>query len=159
MDAIDIGPADLHDLNLFPLRWRWTDKRYSVFSEDQLSRIRPLRSERALGVFQLAQKSFSAVPNAFDTDERLFEPGDRIDSESPDVGQWLASRIPADVPVIVLWDKEHAVLTDSGLFLAQWDDFCYPSSDDVSVLPLDGSWILHFSHEEKFLYARRRLDT
>lgn len=87
---------------------------------------------------------------------RLFESADRIDSRSPDVTAWLTERIPSRTPVVVSWDAAHAILTDSELFISHWDDFCYPSSDDVSVMPLDGSWVLHFWHWQQFLHARQR---
>ena len=153
---LNIGPADLAELSAFSLRWRWTDKRYALFSEDDLARIQPLRPDRARDVHQVTLKSLSAEPGDFDIDSRLFEPAARIDSRSPDVIAWLTSLTPSGVPVVVSWDLKTAVLTDSDLFIARWDDFCYPSSDDVSILPLDGSWVLHFWHEEQFLHARRQ---
>ena len=155
---LNIEPADFSELSEFPLRWRWTDQRYAVFSEDQLARIQPLRQERAQDVHHLALKSLSAERGDFDIDSQLFEPADRIDSRSLDVNAWLTNVIPSGAPIVVSWDFKTAVFTDSDLFIARWDDFCYPSSDDVSILPLDGAWVLHFWHEEEFLHARKRVD-
>jgi hypothetical protein len=153
---IEIAPEDLSQLNAFPLRWRWTDKRYTVLSADQLARIQPLRPQRAQEVHQVALKSLSAESGDFDIDSRIFESAARIDSRSPDVVAWLTDRLPSRTPVVVSWDRSTAVLTDSELFVEHWKDFCYASSDDVSLLPLDVSWVLHFGHEEQLLHARRR---
>ena len=70
---------------------------------------------------------------------------------------WLIVRLPSGrVPIVVSWDQQTAVVTDFELFTARWEDFCYPSSDDVAVLPLDGSWVLHYWHWEEFVFGRRR---
>jgi hypothetical protein len=53
-------------------------------------------------------------------------------------------------PVLVSWHDEVAVLTDWELFVAHWDDFCYLSSDDVTVWPPSGEWILCYRHYEVF---------
>ena len=151
-----IGPADMTDLSAFPLRWRWTPERSAGFTEDLLARIQPLQPEKARELCQLALTSLSAEPGDFDIITRLFEHPVRIDTRSADVVAWLTERIPAGVPIVVSWNCDVAVLTDSDLFIAHWDDFCYPSSDDVSVFPLDAGWVLHFWHEEQFLYATPR---
>jgi hypothetical protein len=101
---------------------------------------------------------WTARDRDFDVDQRVFEPADRISSGSPDASTWLKSRLPRGrAPIVVSWQPDLSVLTDSDLFIARWQDFCYPASDDVSVLPLDSSWVLHFWHEEEFLYAKRRV--
>jgi hypothetical protein len=40
-------------------------------------------------------------------------------------------------------------------FTAHWDDFCYPLSDDVLVLPDSGAWVLRYHHEEVFYFGNR----
>jgi len=152
-----IGPADIGDLSTFALRWRWTDERYASLSADELYRIQPLREERAEDIWRLTLES-TARDRDFDVDQRLFEPADRISSGSLDVSAWLISRLPQGRALIVVsWQPDLSVLTDSELFIGRWQDFCYPASDDVSVLPLDNSWVLHYWHEEEFLYAKRRV--
>ena len=47
-------------------------------------------------------------------------------------------------------NSNNAIVVDKQLFLTHWDDFCYPSSDDVFMWPNDLSWVLFYSHEEVF---------
>jgi hypothetical protein len=151
-----IGPEDIGDLSTFALRWRWTDDRYALLSADELSRIQPLRQERAKEIWLLTLESM-AQDSDFDIEQRLFEPAERISSTIPEVSAWLSIQLPKGrVPILISWQPDLCVLTDSELFIARWQEFCYPASDDTSVLSLDNSWVLHFWHEEEFLYAKRR---
>jgi hypothetical protein len=40
------------------------------------------------------------------------------------------------------------------LFVGRWDDFCFPSSDDVTVYPADERWLLEYAHREEFVFRR-----
>lgn len=156
--ALLIAPSDLGELSTFALRERWTDARNALLSADELPRIRPLRREKANDIWRVSLET-TARDRDSDVDERYFEPAERISSVSRETLAWLKSRMPRGrAPILVSWQPELAVFTDSELFLAHWQEFCYPGSDDVSVLPLDTSWVLHFWHEEEFLYAKRRAD-
>jgi len=43
-----------------------------------------------------------------------------------------------------------AIETTWSIFTEYWDAFCYPSSDDVTVVPVTGSWRLVYYHYEQF---------
>jgi hypothetical protein len=151
---IQVEPTDVTDLTEFGLRWRWTDERWALLSESELARIKPLRPEKAVDVWNLALES---MPQGL-VNDRLFAPPDRISAEGGDVRPWLVERLPRDrTAVLVSWESDCAVVTDAQLFIARWDDFCYPASDDVSVFPIDASWVLHYHHEEEFLFARKKI--
>jgi hypothetical protein len=152
---IRIEPVDTTELSRFALKWRWTDERYASLSEKELARIKPLRAERAEEIWQLAIRMIDKTQD-FGVDSSVFDHIDRSPA-SEEVRPWLHARLPQGrVPVLVSWTNQWAVLTDSELFTDRWDDFCYPSSDNVTVFPLDQTWVLHYWHEEEFLYAQRR---
>lgn len=68
---LEISATDLAELSTFPLRWRWTDARYAVLSDDELARIRPLPQERAQAVCSLALTSLSTASGDFNIDAAL----------------------------------------------------------------------------------------
>ena len=151
---IRVGPEDITELSAFPLKWRWLDDRYASFSEGERARIQPLRREKAEEMWRLSLESISK-DHDLAIDPTGFEGVERV-SSTDDVRPWLAGRLPIGrTPVLVSWTREWAVLTDAELFTARWDDFCYPASDDVSVFAVDVAWVLHYWHEEEFLYVRR----
>jgi hypothetical protein len=53
----------------------------------------------------------------------------------------------------VSWDRETALRAGWEFFTAHWDDFCYPLSDDVLVIPDTGSWVLRYHHEKMFYFG------
>ena len=150
---IQIGTEDITSLDEFPLRWRWTDERHAHLGDEERARIRPLKPEAGSKVWRLAT---AFLGEELDLDPSVYEGVQRSPARTKNDSGFL-TRLPAGrIPVVVSWDQHTAVLTDSELFVQRWDDFCYPSSDDVTVIPLDASWLLHYSHWEEFLFARKR---
>jgi hypothetical protein len=78
-------------------------------------------------------------------------------SETAVVEGWLgALPVPPDQVVIVSWDRETAVQTDWQFFCRFWDDFCYPSSDDVTVTTTGDDWLVCYEHFEVLTFYRRQ---
>ena len=122
----------------FPLAWRWTQPSHAVLPAEVLAGIRPLRASEAAGVCTAA-----LAPSASTVS--------RPASDPVDVRSWLRSVQPdSQVPVYVSWSEDLAVETRWGIFTEYWDDFCYPSSDDVTVAPVTGTWQLVYHHYEQF---------
>jgi hypothetical protein len=73
---------------------------------------------------------------------------------SADVRSWLR-RIQPDmrVSVYVSWSEDLAIETSWSIFTEYWDDFCYPSSDNVTVVPIGGIWQLVYHHYEQFDFS------
>ncbi|HZR17802.1 MAG TPA: hypothetical protein VFE51_10785 [Verrucomicrobiae bacterium] len=73
---------------------------------------------------------------------------------SKDVQGWLRQIQPdGQVSVYVSWSDNLAVQTKWGIFTEYWNDFCYPSSDDVTIVPVAGGWRLEYSHDERFEFT------
>jgi hypothetical protein len=137
----------------FPLAWRWTSSTHASFSPAELAALHPCApgaaarihgdSLRFVDADGLASGGFESVvthPATVSTAEGC---------------AWLRARIPALTGRVTLsWQVEIALRTTWELFTARWDDFCYPSSDDVTVLPESGGWILLYHHWETFSFGR-----
>ena len=73
-----------------------------------------------------------------------------------DVCSWLPARSSdLTASVTLSWQRDTALRTTWELFTARWDDFCYPSSDDVFVSPESGRWVLLYHHWGQFHFANR----
>jgi len=154
-----VGDADLTNdpMNIrdHTLAWRWTDRRYALFSEAVLAQMQPVEADEAArlcsrsltfeGEDGLAESVFS-VTTAF------------VGGMSQETGcRWLRELQPdVSVEVAISWDQSTAIRTTWEIFTAQWDDFCYPASDDAHVWPLSENWVLRYHHIEEFQFGRRR---
>lgn len=74
------------------------------------------------------------------------------ESEEHTILSWLEEKL-VNGNIIVSWEPDAAVLTQTNIFIKYWDEFCYPSSDDVTVWPENEEWILQYRHYEEFLFS------
>lgn len=138
----------------FPLIWRWTSPTHALFTESELAGLRPCSPTEAARIYD---------------DSRLFDARTGLDPQQfssvrvqsadlpvPDGCSWLRSQAPNLAEQVTLsWNRETALRTTWEFFTAHWDDFCYPLSDDVLVLPDSGVWALRYYHEETFYFGNR----
>jgi hypothetical protein len=151
-----ITNSDTVPLQHFSLLWRFTAPEFRQLSTTELAKIRPLSLSASKAVDD-------AVRSLFGGDQSRFPPQGfvntaRLDtSASANAGRSWLERILWDEKqeVVISWDADVAVVTMLPLFIKYWDDFCYPGSDDTTVVPLDLSWIVQYSHEEVLFFAER----
>jgi hypothetical protein len=137
----------------FPLIWRWTSKSHAIFSKFELAALYPCSAVEAARIYDETR--------SFDTrdglDERQFKSLLTKSAAAIPPSEsfaWLRARVSnLAEQIIVSWNRETALRTDWELFTARWDHFCYPSSDDVLILPENDSWVLRYYHSEMFYSA------
>ena len=138
----------------FPLAWRWTDKEHSLLPDHVLLQISPQSSEQSQKLHQLSLKFLG--PDSLNqqqfTIEQLF-----IDAQAPKfITNWLlAKHQNTDTPVFLSWAPHMAVITSWGILAEYWDDFYYPSSDDLVVWPEHMGWVAFFHHSEFIQFGKR----
>ena len=155
---LKIEVTDLQPLSTFPLNWRWTDSKWNELPKSDLEQIEPLTKTKAKEFWRiLGHYVLSDGPRV-----SLFECSEWIDAtlDAPGafekIRDWLFGRLSErEQSVIISWDKDTAVLTSWGVFCDYWDDFCYPSSDDVTVFPLSIDWVLFYQHFERFVFGTK----
>jgi hypothetical protein len=140
----------------FPLIWRWTSPTHALFSASELAALRPCTHAEVARV-----RDETRVINLREgLDARQFR---NVRQQSADIStsegcKWLRTQAPdLSEQVIVSWDVEMALRAPWEFFTARWDDFCYPASDDVLVIPDTGNWVLRYHHEEIFYFGDDRV--
>jgi hypothetical protein len=132
----------------FDLAWRWTQPSHAVLPPEVLATIRPFTLSAAAKLDAEAKRLVQTAHGERARFGASAEIADEVRSRLQDLG------ISDSTAILVSWTPQVAVATLWGTFAAFWDDFCYPSSDDVTVWPEDGSWVLSYDHEELFEFRR-----
>lgn len=144
-NEVNLKQSDFDDISAFPLIWRWTSPHNPSFPAALLQQIRPLKRETVINLhlFAIDETEFNNITQ--------FPAVDRRQAQR----QFLL-RVPDYTGTVIVSWGQLAVLLPWQVFCDFWDDFCYPSSDDTVIVPLDRKWVLQYSHGELFEFRCRR---
>ncbi len=140
-------PTTHPSLDDFPLGWRFTATRLGRPAGDIVARITPLGSTPAGACAQSAARRMPPEGG----DVRCIRSDD-----SPGAVRLQLHELPVNAgsQIVISWNANTAAFTDWSTFVAHWDDFCYPASDDVVVWAADEDWTLRYHHYEVFQFWR-----
>jgi len=151
--VIAIDAADVVPMDQFPLAWRFTDDRWARHGADARLDMRPLRAARAAVLHGPLAGASSAARH---TAAEHVAAACQDEAGARRVSDALASLGPGDDErVIIVWDPRTALETSWRTFSANWEVFCYPGTDDVTISALDGRWVLCYHHWEEFSFSSR----
>ena len=65
-----------------------------------------------------------------------------------------------DENIFVSWNRTTCIYISKEIFIKCWDDFCYPSSDDIAIISELTNWVFFYNHiEAGRFWKRNRLNT
>lgn len=148
--VFELSPSDRRPLDDFPLLYRWTRPEHQQLPAEVLSSIVPLSVQRAaeLGPEAAAR---CAQRRAAEWQLTISAEWDAPNSVRERLGDLLV--LPG-ARVVVSWDRETAVVMPWRTFVAHWEAFCYPSSDDVTVWEPGATWTLCYRHFQVIEFGR-----
>lgn len=147
--GLQVSSDDYERLSKFRLSLRWID----FMPQDDYFRIHPVNPLKA----KVFWEHVTGFLEKGQLNPALFQVEPQFDAsgEPGPVSDWLLQRDSSVSQFVLLfWDESTAVLTEWEIFIQYWDDFCYPSSDDVIIYPLSGKWLLLYDHEEILQFGR-----
>lgn len=147
---IEIDEREIIPLKDFELSWRWNKSHSPNISEEEKELIRPLSKTES--------KRLNKVISYFENESNLklkFTETDWIYAGAEDDDEILLFRsILSNIlegwneDVIISWNRNTVVKTSKVIFLKYWDDFCYPTSDDVTIISKETNWVMFYNHIE-----------
>ncbi|HEX7845636.1 MAG TPA: hypothetical protein VF476_07500 [Chitinophagaceae bacterium] len=140
-------------MNEFPLKWRFTDKKYDHLAEIHLDQLQPLDKTASQFLWKFISNSalFENTPfkkDYFRTINRLkIEAGKEADTK-----KWLYHRgLPFDKKIFLSWQPEEAMIVPWKLLIKYFDSFYY--YEDLTVFDQSLSWALLFYHESELYFG------
>jgi hypothetical protein len=125
--------------------WRFDDKL------DVLNKIKVIDEAAASLIWDRLNTGnfitdYALNKDRFDTFETI-EFADNYDS----VTKRLKELAQTNDNIVLTWfSAQHTLLIDLKTFTDNWDDFFYPSSDDLVVIHKNWDWIIYIAHFESF---------
>lgn len=124
----------------FPLAWRWTSESHAVLPAKVLQELTPIKPN-------MVKKLIDEIPGGIKRGGFTYKVEDEAKTK-----EWL-SRLPVPAEVVtVIWDKETGLEMPWTTFVSWWSDFCYPNSDDVTIIVRDRNYLL-WHHDEVFEFS------
>jgi hypothetical protein len=158
---IIIDQKEIIPFDQFVLSWRWKPSHNSNISEIEKNQIRPFSEMEA--------KRLDKVINFFESESNLrlnFEETDWMTAgiESEEVIEKFRKQLSIHLDgwnenVIITWGRKTALTTTKSIFIKYWDDFFYPSSDDVTVISENTNWVIFYRHLEVANIWKRKLSS
>lgn len=145
--------ADFLPLDDFSLLWRWTRHGAEQIATHRFPHLRAFAGARA------ATLHTEAVALAQQRAVGELELNIIVEADEPENVQAVRQRLlglidTPEMTVVVSWDAQTAALTTWQYFAQYWDDFCYPSSDDVTVWAPGERWVLNYRHFQALEFCR-----
>ncbi|MEM1326728.1 MAG: hypothetical protein AAGI23_12275 [Bacteroidota bacterium] len=147
---IQVDNKEIIPLKEFELSWRWKRTHNPDISSSELEQIMP--------VSEIESRRLNKVIDYFEYEENLrksysqsdwMSANSETDTHVKRFQEELFSRLgDSEEYVIITWDRTTTLQTTKALFVKYWYDFCYPSSDDVTVISDNTRWVLFFRHEQ-----------
>lgn len=155
---IVLQASDFLDLASFQLSQRWIQEAHARLAHDELKKIRPILPKVAGRIYRELEE---AVLSRFEMPgQNFFSCGasslDVAGLDREATANWINEQLPKEEEnVIVSWislGRDVAAAVQRDLFIKQWDDFCYPLSDDIDIWTPGLSFVLRYSRDEVFSF-------
>lgn len=147
---IELNTNEIIRFDDFELSWRWDNIHNPDISLDEKRQIKPLSVQES--------KRINKVINFFESESNLrntFEPTDwiRASSETKNSIDKFANEFQQlthdfNENLFISWNRSTCIYTTKEIFIKFWDDFCYPSSDDITIISELTNWVYFYNHIE-----------
>lgn len=147
---IEINHNEIIQLSHFNKNWRWEKSHNSTISSFEKALINPVSESES--------KRLNKVIKFFENENNLKK--EFNETEWMNVGTESIEKIdfyrkkfnsilrPWNENIIITWNRKETLTTTKEIFLKYWDDFCYPSSDDVIIISIETNWVMFYNHIE-----------
>lgn len=129
------------DVSLFGMKWRFTEKKYNLLPQIDLTQIKILSEDSSKNFWNKNISDKYMHYKLLDINVRLKKEvilkdcgwGDK-ETESQTKIYLERLNISNDEKVLFFWDSKTSVETTWGILLKYWTDFCYPSDDGNIII-------------------------
>jgi hypothetical protein len=155
---IELDTNGIISFEKFELNWRWNNIHNPDISTEEKEQIKPLSIQES--------KRINKVIDYFESESNLyksFEPTDwiRASSETKDSIDKFSNHFKEltqdyNENLFISWNRSTCIYTTKEIFIKFWDDFCYPGSDDITIISELTNWVYFYNHIEVGRFWKRK---
>ena len=155
---IEFDVKEIIPFEKFNLFWRWDSAHNPTMLTEEREQIKMFS--------EIESKRLNKVINYYESESNLrksFESSDWFlsSSETELKKKKFADNFRQltqnhDENLFISWNRRTCVYTTKEIFIKYWDDFCYPSSDDVTIISELTNWIYFYNHIEVGIFWERK---
>ena len=155
---IEFDTNEIIPFENFKLNWRWDSVHNPTILSVESEQIKPLS--------EIESKRINKIIDYFESESnlyKLFESSDWFIASSEteltkenflDNFRQLTQNYNENL--FISWNRRTCVYTTKEIFIKYWDDFCYPSSDDVTIISELTNWVYFYNHIEVGIFWKRK---
>lgn len=147
---LSVNKKEIIQLSDFELSWRWQKSHNKFITEKEKSLLSPLSEIESKRLFKAIEhwKHKIKINDDYSESDWMMASSES-DLKVKEFRVKLEKSLNAyKENVIINWDRRTTLLTTKNIFTKYWDDFCYPSSDDTTIISTELNWLIEFSHYE-----------
>lgn len=154
---IELDTNEIIALEDFKLCWRWDEVHNPDITLEEKGQIIPLSV--------LESKRINKIIDYFEIESNLykdFKPTDWIRASSEtkisiDKFSNDFQKLTQDYKenLFITMNRSTCIYTTKEIFIRYWDDFCYPSSDDITIISELTNWVFFYNHIEVGRFWKR----
>ena len=154
---IEFDTKEIIPFENFKLNWRW-DSVHSTISTEEKKQIKPFS--------EIESKRINKIIDYFESETNL--------RKSFESSNWFSANSDTELArekftdnirrltqnynerLFVSWNRTTCVYTNKEIFIKYWGDFCYPSSDDITIISEFTNWVYFYNHIEVGIFWKRK---
>jgi len=142
----------------FNLNWRWDfahNPTMSTEEREQIKTFSEIESKRLNKVIDYYESEYNLRKSFESTDWFLSSSETELKKKKfADNFRQLSQNYNENL--FISWNRTTCVYTTKEIFIKYWDDFCYPSSDDLTIISEFTNWVYFYRHYEVGIFWKRK---
>lgn len=155
---IEVDTSEIISFEDFDLNWRWDHNHNPYISAEDKEQFKPLsiqeskRINKIIDYFELESNLYKS----FETTDWIRASSETLDSIKKFSNDFKELTQDYNENLFISWNRTTCIYTTKDIFIKYWDDFCYPVSDDITIISELTNWVYFYNHIEVGRFWKRK---
>jgi hypothetical protein len=155
---IEFDTREIIPLENFKLNWRWDfvhNPTILSVEKEQIETFSEIESKRINKIIDYFE-SESNLRKSFESSDWFTANSETELSKKKFSDNFRQRTQNYNENLFISWNRTTCVYTTKEIFIKYWDDFCYPSSDDITIISELTNWVYFYNHIGVGIFWKRK---